>query len=212
LIGNTPMPDAAQLPVSIAALAAQNATTIGVSHDFHTHMQMLLPKIESILGGLAKQSAAVSDPFSIRYACNGVIRYLQDSYSDAPPDLHQLYVEWLVIGTSELYRVNINQRNCVTLFLHRVARLAESVELHFILSFWSLNGDGEHMLSGWVMRQLEKTPLLPVSFYAFSDSPPAFTLKIRRSDEDARQIWRMITSEPLRLSLAYVATLSPKTD
>ena len=212
LIGNTPMPDPVRLPASIATVAAQNATAVGVSHDFHTHMQSLLPKIESILGALAKQSAALSDPRSILYACDGVTRYLAKSYSDETHAGADFHVEWRVIGTSQLHDVAISQQNCVTFFLHRVARLAESVELHFILSFWSYSGQVEHVLSGWVMRQLERTPLLPASAYSDPQSPPAFVLKIRRSDEDARQIWRMITSEPLRLSLAYVATLSPKTD
>jgi hypothetical protein len=214
LIGNTAMPEATQLPASIAAIAAQNATSVGVSHDFHTHMRMLLPKIESILGALSKQSAAVSDPRSIFNACGGVIRYLKESYSSEPADpFHNPDLQWRVIGTAELYDVGMNQLDSVALFLHRVARLAESVELHFILSFWSRSGVREHLLSGWVMRQLDKTPLLHADFYTEAHSaPPAFTLKIRRSDEDTRQIWRMITSEPLRLSLAYVATLSPKTD
>src|SRR5215813_12458878 len=52
LIGATPMPEPEQLPASIRSLATQNAAVIGVAHDFHTHMQMLLPKIEGILGML----------------------------------------------------------------------------------------------------------------------------------------------------------------
>jgi hypothetical protein len=38
----------------------------------------------------------------------------------------------------------------------------------------------------------------------------ACELEIRPSDEDPGQIWQMITDEPLRLSLAYVAAVSPR--
>jgi hypothetical protein len=38
----------------------------------------------------------------------------------------------------------------------------------------------------------------------------AYDLKIRWSDEDPRQVWKMITDLPLRLSLTYVATVSLK--
>ena len=37
----------------------------------------------------------------------------------------------------------------------------------------------------------------------------AIQLKIRSSDEDARTVWKMITDQPLQLSLAYIATISP---
>jgi len=41
---------------------------------------------------------------------------------------------------------------------HNVERLADLAELHFILSFWSIKTDNEHLLAGWVMSQLEPTP------------------------------------------------------
>ena len=46
----------------------------------------------------------------------------------------------------------------MTLFLHNVERLADLAELHFILSFWSIKANNEHLLAGWVMSQLERTP------------------------------------------------------
>jgi hypothetical protein len=45
----------------------------------------------------------------------------------------------------------------VTLFLHNVERLADLAELHFIISFWSIKVDNEHLLASWVMSQLERT-------------------------------------------------------
>jgi hypothetical protein len=62
-----------------------------------------------------------------------------------------------------------------------------------------------------VLHELERTSVIPDRF--FSDVSPSlagFALKIRRSDEDPRHVWQMITNQPLRLSLAYVAGVSPK--
>lgn len=207
LIGTTPMPGPDELPASISAIARQNAVTVGVSHDFDTHMQALLPKVESILGALAIQSVVTTNPWVIDRACEGIIRYLQQSFRQS--EILHIFpmAAWKVAGTSYFFRPdNLG----VTLFLHRVARLAELLELHFILSFWSEDAGSEHLLAGWVMRQLERTPLIPDEFFATREIALECDLKIRRGDEDPRQIWKMITDAPLRLSLAYVATVSPK--
>ena len=59
------------------------------------------------------------------------------------------------------------------------------------------------------MQQLEATPLVPDDAFWNVRSP--MQVKLRPSDEDPRQIWKMITDAPLRLSLAYIATVSLKT-
>jgi len=206
LIGNTPMPDVEELPASISTIASQNAVTVGVLHDFNTHMQSLLPKVESILGALAAESVATSDPYVVQRACHGIIRYLHEKFSQSAP--FGASAQWKVISTDDLS--NIVEPVSVTLFLHRVVRLAELVELHFMLSFWAQNASDEHVLAGWVISQLEQTPTIPDEFFASDAMTTECDLKIRRSDEDARQVWKMITDNPLRLSLTYVATVSPK--
>ena len=200
LIGNTPMPEVEELPGSIGVIANQNAKTVGVSLDFHSHMQDLLPTIESILETLAAQNRSISDPYVVDNACQGVIRFLYEKNLQSGSSPH---ARWEVIGPGDFQPNRIDLR--VTLFLHRIKRLAELLELHFILSFWAGDTASEHRLAGWVMRQLEQTPLIPNSFFE-SESQ----LKVRRSDEDSRQIWKMITPDPLRLSLAYIATVSPR--
>jgi hypothetical protein len=204
LIGNTPMPHVEELPASIATIAAQNAVTVGVLHDFNTHMQALLPKIESILGALAATSVAHSDPSWIDRACNGIISYLRDKAIERVQGAQGF--NWMVIGTDGFG----HSSNSVTLFLHRVARLAELVELHFLLSFYSPTPSTEHVLAGWVMFQLEQTPIIPHEFFSPDAMTTAYDLKVRWSDEDPRQVWKMITDLPLRLSLTYVATASLK--
>jgi hypothetical protein len=179
LIGNTPMPDAEELPASISTIASQNAITVGVLHDFSTHMLTLLPKIEAILGALAPTSIATSDPRVIQRACEGIIHHLAGKFFEnkaMPP------ADWKVVGT-DYFSHGYRQLNEVTLFLHRVARLAELVELHFILSFWATDAGVEHILAGWVMSQLEQTPLIPDKRFAPDAKESEFDLKVRRSDE-----------------------------
>jgi hypothetical protein len=204
LIGNTPMPDVDELPASISAIASQNAVTVGVLLDFHSHMQLLLPKIESILGGLAATSIGHSDPELIRRACEGIIEWLKKK---AEREFGQWAGEWNVIGVDGFRQ---GFRNNVTLYLHRVRRLAELIELHFILSFWADFTSTEQSRAGWVMFQLEQSPIVPDECFRPDGKGDECTLKVRWSDEDPRQVWKLITDEPLRLSLAYVATVSPK--
>lgn len=203
LIGSTPMPDPDALPPAIAAIAMQNAATLGVSHDFDAHMQTLLPRIESMLRQMSQQDSPLADPDVIHHACIALVDHLQDRFF---LDQYQDWtVEWRIVGTSDFLQFN---KLCVSLFLHRVVRLGGLLELHFILSIWGHGGAIEHRLAGWVMREFEQTPILPVDPAESSPDIIDWDLRIRRSDEDPRQIWQMITDEPLRLSLAYVATVS----
>ncbi len=215
LIGNTPMPDVDELPASISAIASQNATTVGVLLDFHSHMQLLLPKIESILGALAPTSIGRSDPYLIHRACNGIINYLRKKANQSATEL-LVGTEWRVIGVDYLSHPFSGQPAGVTLYLHRVGRLAELIELHFILSFWARAPSWEQGLAGWVMSQFEQSPVVPDEFlesdefFESAGMTNKCILKIRWSDEDPRQVWKVITDQPLRLSFAYVATVSPK--
>ena len=203
LIGGTTMPVAEELPPSISAIASQNAPTIGVLHDFDSHMRSLLPRIEAILGTSAAQSVAASDPRIIMEACDGIARLLRER-SPADP---LMQCQWQVVGSRELGFLSSGA--AVKLFLHRIARLEESLELHFILSVWCEYASMEHALAGWILNHFERSPVVPVEYFSWDDGPD-LSLKVRASDEDARQIWKMITDAPLRLSLAYVATVSPK--
>lgn len=117
-------------------------------------------------------------------------------------------MQWTVVSARDFVQT---QQLHVTLFLHRVVRLGDLLELHFILSFWGYYAISDHRLAGWVIHQLGQTPVIPGKFFDPGPEAVKCGLKIRRSDEDARQIWQMITDEPLRLSLSYVATVFPQT-
>ena len=204
LIGNTPMPDPEAMPQAISTMASQNAFVVGVSRDFDTHMRALLPTIELALAALAKDSVVSADSRVIQLACRGLMDYLEDSYRSSGAGSSA--VTWTVANAQEL---GSDGDRRVTLFLHRTTRLAEILELHIILSFWDASASGEQLLAGWVMRALERTPIIPNDFVSYSGTP-LWEVKIRRSDEDAREVWRMITDQHLRLSLSYIVTVSPR--
>jgi hypothetical protein len=204
LIGNTPMPDPEDLPAPIGPLAFQNAVTVGVSNDFDTHMQSLLPTIESILGEMARHSTATADPDVIFNACFGINAFLEQQYASEEATVGW-NVNWKVVGTTDFEQRSVT----VTLFMHRAQRLGDVLDLHFLVSFWGHAAINEHRLAGWVMHQFERMPVVPQEFLVHGRQAVNYDLKIRRSDEDPRRIWQMITDEPLRLSLAYVATVSP---
>ena len=206
LIGTTPMPDGDALPTTLGALTTQNAMTVGSSHDFYSHMQQLLPLIESILGTMTKESVALSDPAVIRQVCDAIMFLLQQrctqSYSGPG-------VNWLITNASFFGGGQMGSDTAVTFFLHRVRRLAETLELHFILSFWCRSTAVEQSLAGWTMQELERNPIVPRWAFGGGEEALPWRLTIRTSDEDARQIWKMASDEPLRLSLSYVATVLP---
>jgi hypothetical protein len=204
LIGNTPMPDADAMPKSISVIASQNADRVGVLLDFHSHMQMLLPKIESILGTLAMTSIGSSE-LLVHRACQSIIGYLKES-ALGNPHLAK-WLRWTIIGVEGF---DNPQDDRVTFYLHRVRRWTELIELHFILSFWARDPRLEQATVGCVMHQLEKSPIIPLEDMPSNLLPYDWTLKVRWSDEDPRQVWKMITDRPLRLTLAYVATVSRK--
>ena len=211
LIGDTPMPPAEELPKSITTVATQNAVVVGVSRDFYTHMQAILPKVEAILGAKATQSVVLGDAEVIRHVCEGIVWFLRRRYyedKDNVPLAYDPRLGWKVIGTTYF---EMPDEQVATLFLHRMLRLADVLELHILISFWSRDVNTEHMLSGWVMQQLERNPVIPdEAFSQIIGTSPEWKVKVRPSDEDPRQIWKSITNDRLRLSVAYVATVSPK--
>jgi hypothetical protein len=209
LIGNTTMPHPDALPTTLLSVSSQNAMTLGVLHDFDTHMRLLTTRIEALLGARSAERAVMSDPRVIERACAAVMRHLSLSYSDSSQASYGSPPDFAVVGASDFSGAT-RGANAITLFLHRVVKLTDLLELHFILSFWTQQSSMEHLLAGWVLRELEQTPMIPVATFGGVDDFNC-NLKVRRSDEDARQVWKLITSDPLRLSLSYIATVSART-
>jgi TIR domain/Pvc16 N-terminal domain len=199
LIGATRMPDLGQLPASLAVLAAQNAAVVGVLHDFDTHMRMLWPRLEALVDWVATRSPVAADPGVIGVACDGIVASLRDAGMSSLG----LAFNWQVFGSSEFFSV---PQSTVSLYLHRVVHRSDSLELHVLLSFWTNYVGAAQNLVGQVIRHFDHEPVVPTTYFRQLQVP--VRVKIRRSDEDPRQVWKMVTDQPLQLSLAYVATVS----
>jgi len=208
LIGTTPMPDPDSLPESIRSISLQNAQSIGVSSDFDAHMEMLMPKIEGILIAMARERTAATDAEVIDRVSRGILDHLNQLARSENADFLR-DVRWRVVNSAELER---GSGPAVTLFVHRVQQLADLLELHFILSFWGRSTRDEQQLAGWVLAKLAETPIFPADTFALGGSEPLWDVRVRNSDEDARAVWKIITSSALRLSLSYVAVVSPTTE
>ncbi len=207
LIGNTPMPDADKLPESIATIAARNAPAVGESLDFNAHMDALAPKIASILAGMDAQSVVARNPRIIDMACRSIVDFLRDQSAEPGcpvefPAYLPLDPYWRVAAPSDFYRM---ESNTVSLLLHRIQRFDDEVELHVLFSFWFDDAYTQHSLAGWLVALFDQVPVLDIRDEVIRDE--VYKVRIRRSDEDARQVWKIVTDEMLRLSLTYVATI-----
>ena len=196
LIGTTPMPGPDDLPPSIRTLALQNAVTVGVLHDFDTHMRALLPRIEAILGALPAQNVVSADPWIVSRATGRVVEVLRENF-DQISDARIGFWQWELMNVTS-YQSGGNPLGTVA--LHRTIRLADLLELHLLLSFWSQHPSPEQLIAGWVLRLFESQPLI--------DLEGGYQIKMRLSDEDPRQVWKMVSDQTLQLSLCYVATVS----
>jgi hypothetical protein len=193
LIGTTPMPGPDDLPPSIRTVALQNAVTVGVLHDFDTHMRALLPRIEAILGALPG-GAVMSSPLLVRGVSLRLLKFLQENAAQSA-DVRDC--RWWLGSPRD---AGVGEKFMASIYLHRAVRLAELLELHVLMSFWGHPAIVEQVCGGWVLGLFERTPVLELE--------GGFQMKMRLSDEDPRQVWKMLTDAPLRLSLAYVATAS----
>lgn len=212
LIGTTPMPSPEQLPDTLSHLSYQNALTVDILQGFHAHMRALLVKVERILGELALTTAATSSPTVIRDVCAGVMEFLRMKAAES--EFVPENFDFSVISPYHLEHDRANPGLAgVTLLLHRASRVAELLDLHFLLSFWAASSspspaDDENVLAGWTLHQIERTPVIAREFFP-AEAIPECEVRVRSSDEDSREIWRMLTDLPLRLSHGYIATVAP---
>ena len=200
LIGSTPMPNPEDLPTSIGSITVHNAAIVGVLQDFDTHMKVLLPKIESILGKLAVPRMVSADPQVILSTCQGIVRFLHHAIQSE----RGAFLDWRIFATSDF---GAGHANTGSLYLHRISQLGDLLELHLLISFWTQVAAPALEGAGLVMQCFERFPVVPAEHLPSMQT--AVAVKMRRSDEDPRQVWKMITDYPLQLSLAYIATVSP---
>lgn len=85
------------------------------------------------------------------------------------------------------------------------------LDLHFLLTVWGTDATLQHTISGWMMRVLEDTPILPAGLLN-AVAPDVFngdeTVEISLADlptEDLFRIWETIVQNDYQLSVPYVA-------
>jgi hypothetical protein len=229
LIGSTRMPGTIDLPPTIQALAHQNALAVGTLLDFDRDMRRVTERVEAILNQSSVDSISADSSLIMR-CCELITQQLRTRslmYGDDTAGM--LNRHWRTIGAGDFMELDAQGVTVGTLYLHRISRVANALELHFILSFWTRESQSEHAMAGWVMMEMDRMAnqlANPASASVFvprsgSDGPvleevrqpidlelKPYRLRVRRSDEDARQIWKLITDRPLRLSIAYVAMVS----
>jgi len=109
-----------------------------------------------------------------------------------------------------LYRVNIDAhlRNSGRQARPEMRPAPVSVDLHFLITFWTDSADNEHLVLAWTLRQLHNTPILDATTleidggWAADDIVQLIPAEL--SNEDLMRIWDALQPS-YRLSLAYIA-------
>lgn len=109
-----------------------------------------------------------------------------------------------------LYRASINQhlRNAGRAQTPGARPVPLSVDLHYLVSFWTDSAEIEQLALAWTMRQLHQVPVLDGSILtqeaAWGADDVIQLIPEEISNEDLMRIWD--TLEPrYRLSLSYIA-------
>lgn len=156
--------------------------------------------------------------------CEAVIDLLRDNYD---PAAFNQDLEFRVYSASNFSQ---HMQAGVSLFLYRVfvngthripaGRLLPDgrreatqlpLDLHFLLIPWSKDASTQHAITGWMMRTLEDTPILP-SGLLNRRTPGVFrpdeTIEIVMGEiatEDLFHLWELIGPNAYRFSVPYAA-------
>jgi len=85
------------------------------------------------------------------------------------------------------------------------------VDLHFLLSAWAQDASLQHTISGWMMRTLQDTPIIPTGilnqrFPGLFRSDEVVTLgPAELGTEELFRMWEVIVNHSYQLSIPYVA-------
>lgn len=85
------------------------------------------------------------------------------------------------------------------------------LDLHYLLTIWSLDWSLEHRIAAWMMRTLDDTPILPfglldaVSPGVFRPDETVEIVMAEMVNEDLLRIWETLVQSGYKLSLPYTA-------
>jgi hypothetical protein len=113
-----------------------------------------------------------------------------------------------------LYRVYVNrvQRSSPGRLdpVGRRMRPQLPVDLHFLITAWAKDASLQHAITGWMMRVLEDTPILPAGLLN-PKTPGVFhpdeTAEVGVTDlttEELFRIWEVIVNNAYQISIPYV--------
>ena len=153
---------------------------------------------------------------------SSLVRYLNSAFALAAPVTPP--VQFQLVSSGELNEPG-DRSNVVTLYLYRVTNdpftrnlpavnaasddeVPLSLSLHYMLTVWSSSAQQEHLILGWVMRELyTHQALTPSDLLPDADWDPGEIIQLVPSEiatEDMMRIWDAL--EPgYRLSVSYTA-------
>lgn len=109
-----------------------------------------------------------------------------------------------------LYRTSIDPhlRNAGRVASPDMRTTPLSVNLHFLLSFWTTSAENEHLALAWTLRQLHTTPLLDGTILSpdagWASDEVVQLIPSELSNEDTMRIWDALRPD-YHLSVAYIA-------
>ena len=185
-----------------------------------------------ICSGLAGKSnkrtseIRLADYTAIYSVGNSLAQYLQNSLPATTTGPFK-DLKFRLVASSEIAQEDSSKSldGQVSLFLHRITinqnfRAATRIQdepnkksilfldLHYLITYWGTDAQAEHTVLGWVMQQLQSTPILdnsiltPASIWA-----PTESIQLVEADlslEDILRIWDALGPK-YRLSLSYIA-------
>jgi hypothetical protein len=160
--------------------------------------------------------------FAIHSLASSLMTYLRNSYPASLRTTHPC--TFTVLSSGELakmddpaprvglyiYRVSVNEhlRNRPAASAPADAPAPLAVDLHFLLTVWADNAVAEHVICGWVMKELNRRPVMDASSLSADGGwRPDETVQIIPAEltiEDLMRIWDAF-APPYRLSLSYLA-------
>jgi hypothetical protein len=85
------------------------------------------------------------------------------------------------------------------------------LDLHYMMTIWARDASLEHRVTGWMMRTLEDTPILPFGLLEAAAAgifQPDETVELvlgELSNEDLFRIWDTLGQSSYHLSIPYIA-------
>jgi hypothetical protein len=153
---------------------------------------------------------------------NSIIKFLESSYARTGSDEHA--ATFRLLSSGNLAEESLDADGVVSLYLYRVTvndhlrntrphrgpelSVPLPLNLHYLLSVWSMSAETEQFLLAWAMRHLHEHPILDRSSLTpdggWAADEVIHIAPDELSNEDLLRLWDTITPS-YRISYSYVA-------